>query len=129
MFGNLVSIPMNYFDDKAKDIHLCMSHIRLWKFQNAEVYLSLAQRKENKFVLVYEEMNIEPEDKEKLTDLVEQFQLKLPGNVVSFLDKRMYLVFPEDEDQIRLRIAMFVQDITFPEFMKEYYENVIYSNE
>lgn len=129
MFGSLISIPDNYFEDKCPGLSNNSNYMHLKKFSNAEIFIinPIVERQRHNFYheepvsrigIIYDSMNIDEKTLMKLSLMVNKLHDAYPGHET--LDRSYDFVVPAEDDRCHLIIMSLMHDLTLDEFLMFY---------
>lgn len=129
MFGRLISIPDNYFEDKCPGLSNISNYMYLKKFSGAEIFIInpiVERQRQNlyheepvsRIGIIYDSMNIDEKTLMKLNLMVNKLQDVYPGHET--LDRSYDFVVPNEDDRCHLVIMSLMHDLTLDEFLEFY---------
>lgn len=129
MFGSLISIPDNYFEDKCPGLSNNSNSMHLRKFSGAEIFIinPIVERQRQGFYheepvsrigIIYDSMNIDEETLLKLSLMVNKLRDVYPENET--LGRSYDFVVPSEGDSCHLVIMSLMHDLTLDEFLEFY---------
>ena len=129
MFGSLISIPDNYFEDKCPGLSNNSNYMHLRKFSGAEIFIinPIVERQRQGFYheesvsrigIIYDSMNIDEKTLMKLSLMVLKLREAFPENET--LDRSHDFVVPKEDDSCHLVIMSLMHDLTLDEFLEFY---------
>lgn len=129
MFGSLISIPDNYFEDKCPGLSNNSNYMHLKKFSGAEIFIInpiVERQRQNlyheepvsRIGIIYDSMNIDEKTLMKLRLMVNKLRDAYPGHET--LDRSYDFVVPDEDDRCHLIIMSLMHDLTLEEFLMFY---------
>lgn len=129
MFGPLIEIPDNYFEDKCPGVSNDSNSMHLKKFSNAEIFIinPHVERQRPNFYheepvsrigIIYDSMNIDEKTLMKLSLMVNKLREAYPG--YETLDGSYDFIVPKEDDRCHLIIMSLMHDLTLDEFLMFY---------
>lgn len=128
MFGWLISIPDNYFEDKCPGVSNHSNSMHLKKFSNAEIFIinpHVERQRQNfhheepvsRIGIIYDSMNIDEKTLMKLSLMVNKLRDAYPGHET--LDDSYDFIVPKEDDRCHLIMSL-MHDLTLDEFLMFY---------
>lgn len=129
MFGELISIPDNYFEDKCPGISNDSDHMHLKKFSDAEIFIinpHVEQQRQklyheelvSRIGIIYDSMNINEKTLMKLSLMTNKLRATYPEHET--LDRSYDFIVPNEDDKCHLIIMSLMHDLTLDEFLMFY---------
>ena len=129
MFGSLISIPDNYFEDKCPGLSNDSDSMHLKKFSNAEIFIintHVQQQRQklnneepvSRIGIIYDSMNIDEKTLTKLNLMVNKLRDAYPEH--ELLDSSYDFVIHKEDDGCHLIIVSLIHALTLDEFMNFY---------
>lgn len=129
MFGRLISIPDNYFEDKCPGLSNNSNYMHLKKFSDAEIFIInpivewisqglYHEEPVSRIGIIYDSMNIDEETLIKLNLMVFKLREAYPEHET--LRESCDFVVPTEDDSCHLIIMSLMDDLTLDEFLEFY---------